>query len=108
MTMDAVKITHSKDGSEVRIESNKTEKALLVYKPQDGFKFHKIRYEGGAAVPEEIAGNYTGIAGALKAALVHLEAKKPTKTKRVNDRSKERMAEKEALLNGTDSHSENG
>ena len=103
-----VNLITSEDGQEIKVLSSKTEKALVVYKPQDGFKFHKIRYEGGAAVPEEIAGNYTGIAGALKAALVHLESKKPTKTKRVNDRSKERMAEKEALLNGTDSHSENG
>jgi|TARA_R110000744_G_scaffold160193_1_gene276486 hypothetical protein len=102
-----VKITHSPDGSEIRVESPKTEQALLVYKPQDGFKFHKIKYEGGGPVPEEISGSYTGISGALKALLAHLEARKPTKQKAVNDRFKERKVKKEAL-DGTEPYSENG
>ena len=95
--MADVKLTRSVDGQEVVVRSNKTEKALIVYKPQDGFKFYAVKYENGAQVPQELNGRWTGIDSALKAVTRHLELKKPTPRKTVNDRSKARKADKEKL-----------
>lgn len=95
--MADVKLTRSADGQEIKVHSDKTEKALIVYKPQDGFKFYKVKYENGAQLPKELNGSWTGIDGALKAVTSHLELKKPTPRKAVNDRSKARKADKEKL-----------
>lgn len=92
-----VKLIKSEDGQEIKVHSDKTEKALVVYKPQDGFKFYAVKYENGAQVPSELSGSWTGIDGALKAVNRHLELKKPTPRKAVNDRSKARKADKEKL-----------
>jgi hypothetical protein len=105
--MEDVKIVKSEDGQKIKVYSDKTEKALVVYKPQDGFKFYSVKYENGAQVPSELNGQWTGIEGALKAVTSHLVLKKPTPRKIVNDRSKARMAEKE-LLNAPKSNPENG
>jgi len=92
-----VKLIKSEDGQEIKVHSDKTEKALVVYKPQDGFKFYAVKYENGAQVPSELSGSWTGIDGALKAVNRHLDLKKPTPRKAVNDRSKARKADKEKL-----------
>tara|TARA_R110000796_G_scaffold163937_1_gene280874 strand:+ start:44 stop:361 length:318 start_codon:yes stop_codon:yes gene_type:complete len=104
--MADVNLTRSPDGQEVKVHSNKTEKAIVVYKPQDGFKFYAVKYENGAQVPEELNGRWTGIDSALKAVISHLELKKPTPHKAVNDRYKARKAQKEKL-NATEPDPEN-
>lgn len=106
-SMVDVKLIKSEDGQEIKVHSDKTEKALVVYKPQDGFKFYAVKYENGAQVPQELNGRWTGIDGALKAVTRHLELKKPTPRKAVNDRSKARKADKEKL-DASELHSENG
>jgi len=98
--MADIKITKSKDGFEFKIESSKTERPLVVYKTEDGYVFYAVKFEGGSQVPKELSGTWTSKSAALKDVLKHLETKKPTVRKAVNDRSKERMAEKE-VLNGT-------
>jgi hypothetical protein len=105
--MEDVKLVKSKDGQEIKVYSNKTEKALVVYKPQDGFKFYAVKYENGAQVPSELNGQWTGVEGALKAVTSHLALKKPTPRKAVNDRSKARKADKEKL-DASELNSENG
>jgi len=105
--MADVNITRSADGQQITVRSDKTEKALVVYKPQDGFKFYAVKYESGAPVPAELNGRWTGIESALKAVTSHLALKKPTPRKAVNDRSKARMAEKEKL-DAPELNSENG
>lgn len=101
-----VNLITSEDGQEIKVLSSKTEKALVVYKPQDGFKFYGVKYENGAQVPEELNGRWTGIDAALKAVISHLELKKPTPRKAVNDRYKAREAKKE-ILNATEPDPEN-
>jgi len=101
-----VNLITSEDGQEIKVLSSKTEKALVVYKPQDGFKFYGVKYENGAQVPEELNGRWTGIDAALKAVISHLELKKPTPRKAVNDRYKAREAKKE-MLNATEPDPEN-
>jgi|TARA_R110000796_G_scaffold62381_1_gene143882 hypothetical protein len=101
-----VNLITSEDGQEIKVESNKTEKALIVYNPQDGFKFYAVKYESGAQVPEELNGRWTGSAAALKAVMAHLELKKTTPRKAVNDRYKAREAKKE-MLNATEPDPEN-
>ncbi len=93
--MEDVKLVKSKDGQEIKVYSDKTEKALVVYKPQDGFRFYAVKYENGAQVPSELNGQWTGVEGALKAVTSHLALKKPTPRKAVNDRSKARKADKQ-------------
>jgi hypothetical protein len=105
--MADVKLTRSDDGQEITVRSDKTEKALIVYKPQDGYKFYAVKYENGAPVPAELNGRWTGMQSALDAVTSHLTLKKPTPRKAVNDRSKARKAEKEKL-NATELNSENG
>ena len=102
-----VKIIKSEDDQEIKVYSDKTEKALVVYKPQDGFKFYSVKYENGAQVPSELSGQWTGMEGALKAVTSHLALKKPTPRKAVNDRSKARKADKEKL-DASELNSENG
>ena len=105
--MADVNITRSADGQQITVRSDKTEKALVVYKPQDGFKFYAVKYESGAPVPAELNGRWTGIESALKAVTSHLALKKPTPRKAVNDRSKARKADKEKL-DASELNSENG
>lgn len=100
-------ITKSEDGMTIKVVSPKTEKALLIYKPEDGYKFYAVRYENGAQVPQELSGRWTGSAAALKSVLLHLEHKKTTKRKEVNDRADKRTAEK-GKLNASKSDTENG
>ena len=102
-----VELIRSEDGQQVKVLSSKTEKALVVYKPQDGFKFYAVKYENGAQVPVELSGRWTGIESALNAVKSHLALKKPTARKAVNDRYKARKAKKEEL-NATEPDSENG
>ena len=102
-----VNLIRSEDGQQVKVVSDKTEKPLVVYKPQDGFKFYAVKYENGAQVPAELNGRWTGIASAIKAVVAHLEHKKPTPRKAVNDRSKARKAQKEKL-NAAKPDPENG
>lgn len=102
-----VNLIKSEDGQQVKVESDKTEKPLVVYKPQDGFKFYAVKYENGAQVPAELSGRWTGISSALNAVTTHLEHKKPTPRKAVNDRYKARKAKKEEL-NATEPDPENG
>jgi hypothetical protein len=90
--MADVELIKSEEGQEIKVYSDKTEKALVVYKPQDGFKFYSVKYENGAQVPSELNGQWTGIEGALKAVTSHLALRKT-----VNDRSKARKADKEKL-----------
>lgn len=105
--MADIKISKSKDGQTFTVHSDKTEKALVVYKPQDGFKFYAVKYENGAALPAGLQGSWTGSAGALAAVKLYLTHKKPTARKAVNDRAKERKAEKEKL-NATKPDTEDG
>lgn len=105
--MEDVKVTKNRDGFETKIESSKTERALIVYKPDNGFKFYAVKYEGGSKAPEGLQGSWTGSAGALKAVLLHLKNKPVTQRKAVNDRANKRAAEKEKL-NGPKPDSKNG
>lgn len=95
--MAEIEVIKSEDGQSFTLKSNKTEKALIVYKPQDGFKFYAVKYENGAALPAGLQGSWTGSAGAIAAVKLYLTHKKPTARKAVNDRAKERKAEKEKL-----------
>lgn len=92
-----VKLIKSEDGQQVKVVSDKTEKHLIVYKPQDGYKFYAVKYENGAQVPAELNGRWTGLSSALRAVTMHLEHKKPTPRKAVNDRYKARKAKKETV-----------
>lgn len=100
-----IKLTRDEDNQEISIKSNKTEKDLVVYKSEDGFKFYKIKYESGAKIPSELEGSWTGPAGALAAVKRHLATKKATPRKVVNDRFKARRAEKETI-NATEPNTE--
>lgn len=102
-----VNLIRSEDGQQVKVVSGKTEKPLVVYKPQDGFKFYAVKYENGAQVPAELNGRWTGITSAINAVVTHLEHKKPTARKAVNDRYKARKAQKEKL-NAAEPDPENG
>ena len=95
--MAEINVTKSEDGMTFKVYSDKTEKALIVYKPQDGYKFYAVKYENGAPLPAGLQGSWTGSSGALAAVKTHLAHKKPTARKAVNDRAKERKAEKEKL-----------
>ena len=105
--MAEIEVIKSEDGQTYTVKSDKTEKALIVYKPQDGYKFYAVKYANGAPLPAGLQGSWTGAAGALAAVKLHLAHKKPTARKAVNDRAKERQAEKEKL-NATKSDPENG
>lgn len=107
MNMVDVKVTKSQDGLETKVESSKTERALIVYKPDNGFKFYAVKYEGGSKAPEELQGTWTGSAGAVKAVLRHLEHKPVSQRKAVNERANKRALEKEKL-NGPKPDSKNG
>ena len=100
-----IELTRDEDNQEISVKSNKTEKDLVVYKSEDGFKFYKIKYESGAKVPSELEGSWTGPAGALAAVKRHLATKKATPRKVVNDRFKARRAEKETI-NATEPNTE--
>jgi hypothetical protein len=100
-----IELTRDEDNQEISVKSNKTEKDLVVYKSEDGFKFYKIKYESGAKIPSELEGSWTGSAGALAAVKRHLATKKATPRKVVNDRFKARRAEKETI-NATEPNTE--
>jgi len=100
-----IELTRDEDNQEISIKSNKTEKDLVVYKPQDGYKLYKVKYESGAKVPSEIEGSWTGPAGALAAVERHLATKRVTPRKAVNDRFKARRAKKETI-NATEPNTE--
>jgi|TARA_R110001632_G_scaffold40743_4_gene102158 hypothetical protein len=100
-----IELTRDEDNQEIKVKSNKTEKDLVVYKPQDGYKLYKVKYESGAKVPSELEGSWTGPAGALAAVERHLATKRVTPRKAVNDRFKARRAEKETI-NATEPNTE--
>ena len=100
-----IELTRDEDNQEISVKSNKTEKDLVVYKPQDGYKLYKVKYESGAKVPSELEGSWTGPAGALAAVERHLATKKVTSRKAVNDRFKARRAKKETI-NATEPNTE--
>ena len=100
-----IELTRDEDNQEISIKSNKTEKDLVVYKPQDGYKLYKVKYESGAKVPSELEGSWTGPAGTLAAVERHLATKRVTPRKAVNDRFKARRAKKETI-NATEPNTE--
>jgi hypothetical protein len=100
-----IELTRDEDNQEIKVKSNKTEKDLVVYKPQDGYKLYKVKYESGAKVPSELEGSWTGPAGALAAVERHLATKRVTPRKAVNDRFKARRAKKETI-NATEPNTE--
>jgi len=100
-----IELTRDEDNQEISVKSNKTEKDLVVYKPQDGYKLYKVKYESGAKVPSELEGSWTGPAGALAAVERHLATKRVTPRKAVNDRFKARRAKKETI-NATEPNTE--
>lgn len=56
-----VNLIRSEDGQQVKVVSDKTEKPLVVYKPQDGFKFYAVKYENGDRFQQSLTDDGQGL-----------------------------------------------